>query len=61
MVNALRIAATILRARASLETMNFSLKTFLDRDQYVTTLKNSSHWSDIYFGMARRIQNSEVK
>ena len=27
-------------------------KTLLDRDQYVTGLKNSSHWPDIYFGMA---------
>lgn len=39
-------------------------KTLLDTDQYVTALKNSSHWSDIYFGMASTttwIQNSQVR
>lgn len=39
-------------------------KTLLDRDQYVTGLKNSSHWPDIYFGMAGAppwIQNSWVR
>lgn len=39
-------------------------KTLLDRDQYVTELKNSSRWPDIYFWMASAtpwIQSSRVR
>lgn len=54
MGNVLRTDITSLIARASLKAMDLCLKTLSDRDQYVTALRNSSHWSDIYFWVSQR-------
>lgn len=53
---------TCLIARASLEAADPCLKTLLDRDQYVTGLKNSSHWPWHLFWDGRRcVANTEER